>query len=86
MIAVYRIALHENRALTNYVLLILLDPKVHEEPRASLVQFVRGTDAKHAGDLGIKVRLATQSLALKLAHTMLGANGLLWKLKQGPSA
>jgi hypothetical protein len=71
----------EGQPLTNYVLLILLDPKMHEVQRVSLAEFVRATDVKNAGNLGIKVRLATQSLALKLAHTMLGANALLWKLK-----
>jgi hypothetical protein len=29
VIAVYRIALRENRALTNFVLLVLLGPKAH---------------------------------------------------------
>ena len=53
-------------ALTNYVLLVLLDEKVQGVQRASLVEFVHATDAKNAGDLGIKVRLATESLATKL--------------------
>ena len=83
LISVYRIALRENRALTNFLLLILLDPKAHEAHRASLVEFVRATDAKNAGDLSIKTALATQSAAAKLHHTMLGVNGLLWKLKKG---
>jgi hypothetical protein len=86
MITVYRIAVHENRALTNYVLLILLGPKVHEAQRASPAEFVRATDAMDARDLGSKVRLATQSLAMKLAHTMLGVNGLLLKLKNSSAA
>jgi hypothetical protein len=86
-IKVYRLALAENRALTNYVLLMLLDGKVQGVQRASLVEFVHATDAKNAGDLGIKVRLATESLATKLyGNTLLGVNGMLWKLKQGLAA
>jgi hypothetical protein len=82
MISVYRIALRENRALTNFVLLVLLDSKVYEAQRASVAEFVRAIEAKSAADLGIKTALATQSASLKLAHTVLGTNGLLWKLKQ----
>ena len=77
----YRTSLRENRQLTNYALLILLDEKAHEVQRASLADFVRASDAKNAGELGISVRLATQSLAARLYDTMLGVNGLLWKLK-----
>jgi hypothetical protein len=84
MINVYRIALREIRELTNYALLILLDDGVHNVQRASLAEFVGATDAKHAGDLGVKVRVATHSLAAKLyENTVLGVNGRLWKLKTG---
>jgi hypothetical protein len=82
MISVYRIALRENRELTNYVLLILLEDGIHKVQSASLAELVRATDAKHAGDLSLKVRIAMQSLAAKLsATTMPGVNGMLWKLK-----
>ena len=80
----YRTSLRENRGLTNCALLILLDEKVHEAQRASLLEFVRASDAKNAGALGISVRIATQSLAARLHDTMLGVNGLLWKLKNNP--
>jgi hypothetical protein len=79
----YWTSLSENRQLTNYALLILLDEKVHEAQRAGLADFVRASDAKNAGELGINVRLATQSLAARLNDTILGVNGLLWKLKSG---
>jgi len=84
MLAVYRISLRENRALTNYVLLILLDETVHASQRRALADFVRASDAKYAGELGGKVYLATGQLAERLRGTMLGTNGLLWKLKNDP--
>ena len=77
----YWISLREGRHLTNYALLILLDEKVHGAQRASLAEFIRASDAKNASELGINVRLATHSLAARLYHTMLGVNGLLWKLR-----
>jgi hypothetical protein len=84
-IKVYRLALAENRALTNYVLLVLLDEKV--QGGYSVQVWLSLYNAKNAGDLGIKVRLATESLATKLySNTLLGVNGMLWKLKQGLAA
>jgi hypothetical protein len=79
----YRISLRENRELTNYALLILLDEKVHEVQRASLAEFVRVSDAKNAKELGTNVYLATSKLAARLSGNMLGVAGLLWKLKNG---
>jgi len=83
LISVYRIALRANRALTNFALLILLDPEVHEKQRASLAEFVRTTDAKSAGDLGIRAALSMQSFAIKSHDRMLGVYELLWQLKDG---
>jgi hypothetical protein len=81
--SVYRLALRENRALANYVLLILLDDGVHDVQRNSLAEFVRTTEARNAADLKISVSLATTRLAEKLSDTGLGVAGLLWKLKKG---
>jgi len=47
----------------------------------SLIAFVRASEAKNAGELGGQPYLATGRLAGKLSHTVLGVNGLLWKLK-----
>jgi hypothetical protein len=81
LIQMYRLALREVRALTNYALLMLVDEGVYAAQRASLVAFVRASEAKNAGELGGEAYLATGRLAAKLSHTVLGVNGLLWKLK-----
>jgi hypothetical protein len=67
----------------NLVVLILLDPKVHEAQTKGLADRVRGIDAKNAGELGGKVYLATCELAERLSGNSLGTAGLLWKLKTG---
>ena len=86
LISVYRTALRANRALTNFALLILLDPEVHEKQRASLAEFARTTDASNAGDLGMRAALAMQSFAIKSHDRMLGVYGLLWQLKNDRAA
>ncbi|HTF00426.1 MAG TPA: hypothetical protein VK621_17545 [Bradyrhizobium sp.] len=69
--------------MTDLVVLILLDPKVHEVQTKGLADLVRGSDAKNAGELGGKVYLATCELAERLSGNSLGTAGLLWKLKTG---
>jgi hypothetical protein len=83
LISIYRRSLRESRGLTNLVVLILLDPKVHEAQTKGLADLVRGSDAKNAGELGGKVYLATCELAERLSGNSLGTAGLLWKLKTG---
>jgi hypothetical protein len=84
LISIYRISLRESRHLTNYVLLILLDEKVHAAQSKSLADLVRSIDAKNAVELGGKINLAAAQLAARLSGTMLGTAGLLWKLKTTP--
>jgi hypothetical protein len=84
LISIYRISLRESRTLTNYALLILLDETVHAAERKGLADLVRAIDAKDAGELGVKVNIATAQLAERLSGTRLGTYGLLWKLKAGP--
>jgi hypothetical protein len=81
LIAIYRLALKENRDMTHYALLILLDEDVYRAQRQVPFEFVRTTDASGASDLGTKVYLATGRLASKLSRNALGVAGLLWKLK-----
>jgi hypothetical protein len=81
LIAIYRRSLRESRGLANLVVLILLDPKIHEAQTKGLADLVRGIDAKNAGELGGKVYLATCELAERLSGNSLGTAGLLWKLK-----
>jgi hypothetical protein len=80
----YHRALRETRHVTNYVLLILLDESVYAAQRKGLVDLVRTIDARNAGELGMKINLATTQLAERLGHTLLGTAGLLWKLKEHP--
>jgi hypothetical protein len=83
LIRIYRIALRENRAITHYALLILLDEKVYRIQRDSLVEYVGASDAKRAIDLGTDVYLAIGRLAARV-ESPLGVAGLLWQLKVGP--
>ena len=80
-IHLYRMALRENRALTNFALLILLDEKVYAAQQKGLTDLVQSIDARNARELGGKVYLATTQLAARLSGTVLGTNGLLWKRK-----
>jgi hypothetical protein len=81
-IHLYRTALRENRALCNFALLILLDETVYVTQRKGLTDLVRSIDAKGAGELGGKIYLATNQLALRLSGNSLGTAGLLWKLRE----
>ena len=72
LISIYRRSLREGRGLANLVVLILLDPKVHEAQTKALADLVRGIDAKNAGELGGKVYLATCELAERLSGNSLG--------------
>ena len=78
----YRTALRENRALVNYALLILLDDGVCGVQRKGLADLVKSIDAKNAGELGIKVGVATTQLAERLSLNTLVIGGLLWKLRE----
>jgi hypothetical protein len=82
-IALYNRSLKESRQLTNFALLILLDEGICAAQRKALTDLVRTIDARNAGDLGMKVNLATTQLAARLGHTLLGTAGLLWKLRTG---
>jgi hypothetical protein len=84
LIAIYRRSLRENRNLANYVLLILLDQKIHTVQSKGLADLVRTIDAKNAGELGGRVYMATSQLAERLSGNMLGTYGLLWQLKISP--
>ena len=75
--ALYWKSVRESTQLTNCVLLILLDEKVHAAQSKSLADLVRAIDAKNAGELGAKVNLAITQLAERLSGTMLGAAALL---------
>jgi hypothetical protein len=48
----YRISVRENRELTNFALLSLLDDYARTRQREALIDLVRVTDAKNAGELG----------------------------------
>jgi hypothetical protein len=74
-------ALSEGRALRNYALLVLLDEGVYAVQRKGLTDLVRSIEAKDAADLGFKVYQSLDRLAERLRNTMLGVNGLRWKLK-----
>ena len=78
----YRTALRENRALVNYALLILLDDGVCGVQRKGLADLVKSIDTKNAGELGIKVGVATTQLAERLSLNTLFIGGLLWKLRE----
>jgi hypothetical protein len=79
----YRIALRENRQLTNYALLVLLDETVLSSQRKSLAEFARASNAKNAGELGSEAYLATTRLAGRLPG-YISIGGLLWKIKNAP--
>jgi cbb3-type cytochrome oxidase subunit 3 len=79
----YRTALRESRALANYALLILLDDGVCGVQRKGLADLAKSIDAKNAGELGIKVGVATTQLAERLSLNTLVIGGLLWKLREG---
>jgi hypothetical protein len=83
LISIYRRSLRESRGLANLVVLILLEPKVHEAQTKGLADLVRGSDAKNAFELSSKVYLATCELAARLSGNSIGTAGLLWKLKTG---
>jgi hypothetical protein len=78
-----RRSLRDSRGLANLVVLILLDPKIHETQARGLDDLVGGTDARTAAELGGKVYSATCELAERLSGNSLGTAGLLWKLKTG---
>jgi hypothetical protein len=80
LIAMYCISYRESRALTAYVLLILLDEGVHAAQRAGLVDYVRAIEARNKWDLYVKVGLATHRLAAK--HSGPAVVGLLWGIKE----
>jgi hypothetical protein len=82
--SLYWRALREGRVLRNSALLLLLDEGVYGVQRQGLHDLVRSIDAKNAGDLGAQVNLSLDHLAARLGHTLLGVNGLLWKLKNSP--
>jgi hypothetical protein len=52
LIQMYRLALREVRALTNYALLMLVDQGVYATQRASLVAFVRASEGKECERIG----------------------------------
>jgi hypothetical protein len=79
--AAYQRAIAEVREVSNYAILILLDDKVLQAQRDGLQGFVKTTDAKDALELGMKVNLSVAQLAKRLGHTLLGTQGLLWKLR-----
>ena len=80
----YRRSLKENLALSNLAILILADPQIYAAQRKGLVEFVRSTDAKNASDLMGKVSRSTAQLATNLIDkTMIGASGMLWRLRTG---
>jgi|HubBroStandDraft_4_1064222.scaffolds.fasta_scaffold207293_2 hypothetical protein len=81
LIAIYRRALKQNRDLTHYALLILLDEGVYQSQHQSLREFVTTIEANGAADLGMKVYIATGRLASRLSADALGVAGLLWNLK-----
>jgi hypothetical protein len=83
LISIYRRSLRESRGLANLVVLILLDPKVHEAQSKGLVDVVHRIHAKNAGELGGRVFLAICELAERMSDNSLGTAGLLWKLKTG---
>jgi cbb3-type cytochrome oxidase subunit 3 len=78
----YRTALRESRSLANYALLILLDDGVCGVRRKGLADLAQSIDAKNAGELGIKVGVATTQLAERLSLNTLVIGGLLWKLRE----
>jgi hypothetical protein len=80
--SLYWRALKEGRVLRNYAL--LLDEGVYAVQRKGLHDLVQSISAKNAGDLGAQVNLSLDHLAARLGHTLLGVNGLLWKLKNSP--
>ncbi len=71
----------ERRDLSNYALLVLLDDKIYRAQREGLVGFVRTTEAKDALELGMKANMSVIHLARQLGNTLLGTQGLLWKLR-----
>ena len=77
----YNRALRESRHVTNFALLILLDEDVYTAQRKALTELVRTIDAKNAGELGMKINLATTpgscgSLLLGTGKTM--AHVITW--------
>jgi hypothetical protein len=79
--ALYRRAFRENRHLTNYALLMLLDEKVYASQRQELIGLVHNTDAKNATELSARIQVATSHTAARLADTSLAAARLLWQIK-----
>lgn len=77
----YRISVRENRDLSNFALLGLLDDHAQSVQKKALADLVRSIEAKNAGELGGRVFIATNKLAAPLSKTWPGTYDLLWKLK-----
>src|SRR5436305_13527591 len=77
----YQKSLKENRNITNFALMVLIDPGVYQAQRSSLIQFVRASSSQTASDLGLAAYLATGNLANKMHLSSLAVAGLLWQLR-----
>jgi len=82
----HRISARENRELTNFALLALLDENARASQRAALIALVQATEANDAGELGGKISTSTSRLARPLANTWPRTNDLLWNSKICPTA
>jgi hypothetical protein len=79
---IYFILVRDNRAVTNYALLLLLDDSIYDTQRASVMELIRATDAKDASELGTKARTLITKVAMRLLNnTTLHVNRLAWTLK-----
>jgi hypothetical protein len=82
LVSIYRKSLSENRHLSNFTLLVLLDEGLHKHHRQGLIDYLQTVDAKDAFDLLIKATLAQDQLATKVAsNSSLGVSALLWKIR-----
>lgn len=86
LVSIYRKALSENRSLSNFTLLVLLDDGLHTYHRQGLIEYVRAIEVKDATDLLIKGKLALDRLAANVAsNSSLGVSALLWKIRNSSS-
>lgn len=80
--SIYRKSVAENRHLSNFTLLVLLDEGLHKYHQQGLIEYIQAIDAKNAFDLLIKTKLAQDQLAEKVASdSSLGVSALLWKIR-----
>ena len=85
LISIYRISLRENRQLTDYLLLLILNDEVYKAARINLSRVVASADANNPIQLNTLVSLATGKSAANMTKHGISVAALLWQLRKGKS-